>query len=317
MTTIQQMIDKLRMWVAKYIVPLFLILGFLITLLGGFIPLFLFYSAPNYSFQPNFSGFGIARNETNISLILFVLSVTIEPPELYFYYSFTCYENGTYNFLFWFPFKIISRTSSSVNMSFNPTSRGSAVWLRYQIDNVRYGWAGGQFSGVFSIENTFESGTRGSYMFVLPFGLGIPAELVWDIQRELEVPFVTPSESIDLSFGVPGGYHITQTFPPHSVGPNTWTTISNRTVTKVGWNPRELRDSVTIYCQNPNEIALYQSYLFIGGLCLGIGVPMMTTTFYDAVKRWSKPRQDGDRYVGELSDKTKQITKKRQQPLTE
>ena len=293
----KQMFEKLCMWVAKYIIPLFFTLGFLITLLGGFIPLFLFYNAPNYSFQPNFSGFGVARNETNISPNFFVLSITIRPPELYFYYSFSCCENGTYNFLFWFPFKIISKTSSTMNMSFNATSRGSAVWLRYQVDNVGYGWVNHQFSGVFSIENTFQSGTRGSYMFVLPFGLGIPGELIWNIQRELKVPFTTTSANIDLSFGVPSGYHITQTFPPHTVGPNTWTTRSNRTITKVGWNPRDLRDSVTIYCQNPNEIALYQSFLFIGGLCLGIGFPIMTTPVYDTVKKWTKPRQNEDRYV--------------------
>jgi len=216
------------------------------------------------------------------------LSITTGPAELSFYYSFSCDQNGTYNFLFWFPFKITSKTSSKVDMSFNATAKGSAVWLQHQVDNVHYGWTGQQISGVFSIENTFQSGTRESYMFVLPFGLGVPHELVRKIQMDLGVPFVTPSASIDLSFGVRRSYLITQTFPQHSVGPNTWTTPTNRTITKVGWNPKGLSDSVTIYCQNPNETAIYQSFLFIGGLCLGIGAPIVTTTLYDATKEWTK-----------------------------
>lgn len=284
----KQVATRLRTHLAKNIVHVFLTLGFLITLLGGLIPLYLFYNAPSHTFQPNFSGFGIARNGTSISPQLFVISVTIKPPELYFHYSFVCSENGTYNFLFWFPFEIISRITSTVNMSLNTTSQGSAVWLRHQVDNVHYGWADHHFSGVFLIKNTFQSGTRGSYMFVLPFGLGIPGELIRNIQRELGVAFTTAVANIDLSFGVPEGYHITQTFPPHSIGPNTWITPSNRTITKVGWNPKDLKDSVTIYCQNPNEIALYESFLFIGGLCLGIGVPMMTTPVYDVLKKWAR-----------------------------
>jgi len=282
------MIEEFREWTARYIVPLFLTLGMIIAFLGGFIPLYVFFNAPNYSFQPNFSGFGIARNQTYISPLRFVLSITTGPPELYFSYSFSCAENGTYNFLFWFPFKIVSEASSKVDMSFNATAKGSAVWLQYQVDNVHYGWTGQQISGVFSIENTFQSGTRGSYMFVLPFGLGVPHELVRKIQMDLGIPFVTPSASIDLSFGVRVGYLITQTFPQHSVGPNTWTTPTNRTITKVGWNPKELSDSITVYCQNPNEMAIYQSFLFIGGLGLGIGVPIVTTTLYDATKEWTK-----------------------------
>jgi len=234
------MIAKFREWTVTYIIPLFLALGITITILGGFIPLYLFFNAPNYSFHPNFSGFGIARNQTHITPYLFILSITTEPAELYFYYSFSCAKNGTYNVIFWFPFKIISKASSKVDMSFNATAKGSAVWLQHQVDNVHYGWTGQQISGVFSIENTFQSGTRGSYMFVLPFGLGIPRESVQKIQKDLGVPFVTPSASIDLSFGIPRGYLITQTFPQHSVGPNTWTTPTNRTITKVGWNPKEL-----------------------------------------------------------------------------
>jgi len=287
-TTIQKL-EKRRPWVAKYFTCLFLLAGLLITTILGLVPYCLFFSAPHYALQPSFAGFGVARNTSNIVPSWFVVGVAVDPPELWFQYFFEYSMNGTYNFLFIFPFKIINKIRASENMHFNSTSRGSAIWLQYKVNDVPFGWAGTDIWGDFSIENTFKSGTRGSYMFILPFGRGISGEVLGNLQEALQVTFHTPDTNISLQVGLPARYQITQAFPPISAGPNVWTTPSNRVISTVEWQFETLQDSVTIYCQDPDEIALYQSYQFISGLGFGIGVTMVTTTVYDAIKDWVRP----------------------------
>jgi hypothetical protein len=138
----------------------------------GLFPYYLFFSAPRYSLNSNFSGFGVARNNTNVSPNSLVMDVRVDPPELWFQCSFDCDVNGTYNFIFVFSFKIISKITATENMFFNASSHGSAVWLQYQVNDVSSGWMPKNVGGEFSIENTFGSSIRkitpgncsGSYM---------------------------------------------------------------------------------------------------------------------------------------------------------
>jgi len=278
--------EILQRWIARHFTSTFLLTGLVIMFIG-IATSYLFYSAPRYSFRPTFSGFGVARNSTNISPEMLVVGIGLDPPELWFQYFFSCSANGTYNFLFVFPFYVTSTYASKENMSLRATSQGSAIWLQYQVSDVSYGWESGEVWGVFSIENTFQSGFRGSYMFLLPFGMGIHPEVYGNLQRELGVTFHTPDTNITLQFGLPARYQITQTFPPLSSGPETWVTYTNRTITTVKWEFETLQNSVTIYCQDPNEIAFYDHLLFISGLGYGIGVSIVITTVYEAVKDWA------------------------------
>lgn len=291
MKTVKRKLEEWRPWIAKYFYYIFLLMGLLITFLGGLYPYYLYYSAPNYSFEPGFSGFGVARNQTNILPWMMVVGIGVDPPDLWFQYFFQCSINGTYNFIFVFPFNVISKISATENMSFRTTSRGSAIWLRYEVNDISVGWASKEIWGYFSIENTFQSGTRGSYTFLLPFGMGIHPEVYGNLQRELNVPFHTPDTNITLQFGLPGHYKITGTFPPVSAGPNVWITPTNRSIETVEWEFETLRDSVTVQCQDPNEASYYQSLPFISGLGLSIGASIATRTIYDAVKEWASPSQ--------------------------
>jgi len=138
---------------------MFIVTGLLITILGGLLPYWIFAGAPNYSFKPGFSGFGIARNETTVLPTLMVVGLGAEPPELWFEYFCACSMNGTYNFLFFFPFKIVSEEGNSTDISFRATQTGSAVWLSLNINDVYLGSRDIEIWGDLSIENTFQSGS--------------------------------------------------------------------------------------------------------------------------------------------------------------
>ena len=172
------------------------------------------------------------------------------------------------------------------NIHFNATPHGSLVWIKLYVDDVFSEPVKRSIEGRFYILNTFQSGTRGSYMFVLPFRGASYREVVEDIQRELDIDF-HPLEGAEVSlfFSFPKRYKITQTFPPFSAGPTD--SPFDKEIKLVEWNLKRLQDSITIYCQDENEIARYQNYQFFAGLLLGIGIPMATQTIYEAVKERS------------------------------
>jgi len=281
---------KFRQFIAKYffvVYIIFIMIGLTTVVLGG-IFYYRFVSAPSYSFKYGFSGFGIARNDTDIIPDMMVVGVGIDPPELWFQYFFQCSANGTYNFFFVFPFNITGKWFTSEDMLFNATPYGSVVYLRHQVTNVTAGWLSQDISGDFSIENTFQTGTRGRYTFILPFGMGVHSEVFQDVWKELKVSFHSPDVNITLQVGLPSELHLVNSFPPVSKGPNTWKTPYNRTINSLEWASETLQDSVTIQTENTEEIGSYENLPFISGVLLGIGIPTIITTSYDAIKEWGQ-----------------------------
>jgi hypothetical protein len=288
---------KFRRWVGKYffvVYAIFIAIGLTTAVLGGII-YYQFVNAPNYSFKSGFSGFGIARNDTDISPDRMIIGIGIDPPELWFQYFFGCSANGTYNFFFVFPFNITDKRFTSENMSFNATPYGSVVYLRHHVDNVTSGWLFQEISGVFWVENTFQTGSRGSYTFILPFGMGVHAEAYQDVWRELKVGFHTPDARITLQVGLPSRFKLVNVFPPVSRGPNRWTTPDNRTIDSVEWEFETLQNSVTIQTEDRGEIVFYENLPFISGLLLSIGIPTMITTIYDAIKELARSPKRTDK----------------------
>ncbi len=274
---------------AKYFYLFFFVIGLVITIFLGVLPCCSFFNAPSYSFQPSFSGFAVARNHTNITPDRLRVIIGIEPATLFFQYSFACYENGTYNFLFIFPFNVTSKINSTQNMNFTATSVGSAIWLQYPLNDVPQGGSHRDIFGDFLIENTFQSGTRGSYTFILPFGGAIKSEVIGNRQSGLGVFFHT--EKVELEFTVPETFRIIQSFPGFLEGPEPFVTSTNRTMMSVKWIFDELRGSVTIYCEDPNERSSYESWLFLGGIFLSLGMSITVTTIYDFFKERTRPSE--------------------------
>jgi len=259
---------------------LFLALGiFLLSIGSGLFALYV--NATRYRSDPNLSGFGVARNQTSVTPFSHTVIVSAEPNELFFQYRFFCDKSGTYNFLFYFPFKINAISASTLGMNFNATPFGSAVWIKYQVSRE------GNYDvyGQCEIEDTFRTGTQGSYVFLLPFGRGISADVVSELQIGLGVTFFTPDGSqIDLSFVVPDALQIVQTIPPTQGAPSPVPSVYKNNMTGLNWRFTELRDSIAIYCQNSDETKLYQIFLFFSGLFIGLGGEILVTLSYDFIK---------------------------------
>ena len=253
----------------------------------------LFVDAPAYSFNPNVRGFLVARNQTVTPTSMNII-LGIDPMELYFQYFFGCEANGTFDFLFVFPVQIVSKIATSMNMSVRSTHYGSAIWLHYDVVDVAAG-AGPKWHpeeeiwGWFSISNTFQSGTRGSYTFILPFTSDMDASVAADLWSQLSVNSYDAGAPITLQFGLPGSHRILQTFPPISSGPNVWINPYNQTRTTVKWNFQSLGEMLTIQSEDSTEISRYDILPFISGVLIGVGVPITTSALYDWIKEWAFP----------------------------
>jgi len=251
----------------------------------------MFYGAPVYSFKPGYSGFGIFHNDTIIPVSM-IVSVVVNPAELWFDYFFGYNENGTYNFIFVFPFNILGFYRASENMSTRSTPHGSAVWLQYRASNTSLGYMNHQIWGDFKIENTFQEGTRGSYTIILPFGMGIEPDVASDLQKTLEVPLYSGDVNVTLYVTLPGGFMPTTTFPPNSAGPEPYTTPFNTTITSIEWNAGKLQNSVTIEAVDTGEKSFYDNIPFESGVLLAIGLQFMFTTSYDAIRKWGSSKTE-------------------------
>jgi hypothetical protein len=261
----------------------------------------------NYRLDPNYSGFGVLVNKTNISPVHpdLIIILSIEPNELYFQYFFMCKEAGTYNFLFIFPFNLTEKLSATENVSFKSTPYGSAVWLQYVINET----GSHSISGNFAIEETFKSGSGGSCMFVLPFGFGIHSETVGNLQNELNVTFDGAYNQVDVSFVTPfPKYRIIQTFPQMQYGPSPMPG-REREIAGSRWVFKgELRESITIYSESPEEISNNQNSLFLGGLLLGFGINIIVRVAYDYAKERALARHE--RSTEAAHEKSEEISDK-------
>ena len=285
---------KFSRFIGKHFFTLAFLIGLLITsAIGG--GLFLLYRyAPSHSFNPNYRGFAIARNHTQ-SLIPYTLSVQVfvssEKPKLYFRYDFAVAENGSYNFILIFPFNVTQMIRSTESMNFNVTPYGTAIWTKRQITDVGIGWRGDYVWGDFYIVNTFQSGTRGDYIFALPFfgGVGGSSDIIDRLQDELNVVWHSPDARVELEFVVPSRFKITQAYPRTFLGPDTLEISGNRTISRVQWSLSWPDQQFTIFCQDKGEIAHYESLLFLSGLFLSVGASIIVRSAYDAAKEKYHP----------------------------
>jgi len=294
MKGIRARLEEHRPWIRKYFYHLFAIAGILISTVGlSFYVLFVV--APAYSFNPNVRGFLVARNQTITPTSMNII-LGIDPMELYFQYFFGCEANGTYDFLFVFPVQIVSKIATSMNMSVKSTPYGSAIWLHYEVVDAAAGASPNwhpeeEIWGWFSISNTFQSGARGSYTFILPFTSDMDASVAEDLWGQLSVNSYDAGAPITLQFGLPGSHRILQTFPPISSGPNVWINPYNQTRTTVKWNFQSLGEMLTIQSEDSTEISRYGILPFISGVLIGVGVPITTSALYDWIKEWAFLRE--------------------------
>ncbi len=251
-----------------------------------------FYSAPVYSFKAGYSGFEIAHNASSVTPQWMTVYVAVNPPELFFDYFSICNANGTYDFIFAFPFNILGQNGASENMSTRSTPYGPAVWLKYVVDNASSWGLGHEIWGDFVIENTFQDGTRGLYTIILPFGMGVRSEVTGDLWQALQVPFYS-DVNITLYVALPVGFKPTTTFPPNR-GLEFPPTRFNVTQAQASmtWDAGTLQNSVTIEAADTNEKAFYDNIPFTTGILLAIGLQFMFTVGYDSFRKWARSQTE-------------------------
>jgi hypothetical protein len=286
MKTVRLRISLYRREIMRWFMVILFVIGSVLTGLATYFYV-VFVTAPVYSFKTGYSGFGIAHNESIIPMLMTV-GVAINPPELWFDYYFSCYMNGTYNFIFAFPFNIMRQIRVSENMSTKSTPHGSAIWLQCRVNNVSSYGLDHEIWGDFAIENTFQEGTRGSYTIILPFGMGISPEVTEDLWQALKVPFYSGDINVTLYVALPGGFRPTTMFPPNSRGPELYKTPFNVTIDSTEWDAGRLQNSVTIEAIDVNEKPIYDNIPFTSGILFGIGVQLMFTIGYDSIRRWAR-----------------------------
>ncbi|MGD0495908.1 MAG: hypothetical protein ABSB28_07675 [Candidatus Bathyarchaeia archaeon] len=252
-----------------------------------------FYSAPVYSFKAGYSGFEIAHNTSSITPVTMTVLVSVNPPHLFFDYYFICNANGTYNFIFAFPFNILEQTGASEKMATRSRPHGSAIWLQYVVDNVSSWGLGHEIWGDFVIENTFQDGTRGSYTIILPFGMGMDFEVVRDLWQALKVPFNSGGVNITLYVALPVGFRPTTTFPLNrglEYPPSHFNVTQAQA--SMTWDAGTLQNSVTIEAIDINEKSFYDNIPFTSGILLAIGLQFVFTIGYDFVKKWGRSQTE-------------------------
>ena len=228
----------------KLFILLFIILialGVIVTSIGGY----WFYSyanPPTLSSDPNYQGFAIARNST-INPIAMNIELEVNPSELSFQYFYNAQLNGTYNFIFVFPFHVTGIVDESENMSINPTNTCTVFSLSLNLTKNNEYWESEQISGDFMIAQTFLSGSRGLYTMVLPFSGGVGGETYNTLQQKLEVGIYSPDAPITLGVILPAAYSVTESFPSMA-GVNPYIMpFTNTSVMSLSWNFAEMQDS--------------------------------------------------------------------------
>lgn len=303
--TIREVKKENGKFAGKHFFALAFLAGLAVTfVIGG--GLFVSYQyAPSYSFQPNYQGFAVARNYTQNIMPYFLrvrISTPTEQPVLYFRYDFSVAENGSYNFIFLFPFQVAQKISSTKSMNYNSTPYGTAVWLKNRVVDVDVGWKSKYIWGEFYVTNTFQSGTRGDYIFALPFimGVGGPSDVIDELQRELKVAWHSPDVKVELEFTVPSRLQITQAYPQSFLGPDTLTITGNRTINMVRWNVSWPSQQFTVICRDNKETAYYQSILFLSGIFISIGAGVVVRSVYDAAREKCRLAEQNDWMLRQL-----------------
>jgi hypothetical protein len=266
---------QIRYWIRKRFYVIFFLVGIIVASVGAV----LFYgyaNPPSYSYDPHYQGFGVAQNSTALPNIM-VIGFIVDPPELFFQYFYIAQTYGTYNFIFVFPFNVVSIIGDSGNMTVNSTNTCTVISMSLHLNESSQ-----QIWGDFRIAKTFLSRNRGLYTIVLPFGRGINSEVFNKIQQKLKVP-LSPLADVELYASVP--YSYTESIPVITDLNPFINPITNKSYASLHWYFNgDVQNSVTVMCTDQSEIDNIQNMTFWSGIFFGIGFSFILNTVYDAYR---------------------------------
>jgi hypothetical protein len=281
----------------KHFFLAFFLVG-LIVLAFGIVFCFLYFGAPTDTSNPNLQGFAVLKNDT-ITPEAFGVTIYADPPQLYFSYFFRMESAGNYDlfFIFIFPFYIRESITSNYPLAINHTSTGSLILVHYRMETGSENIPD-NIDGLFSINQTFMSGNRGSYVLSLPFGMGLNFDTLLPLYQEYGS--YSYQQNVTISVVLPKNDVPTSYFPTPSLGPHYGAYYGNRTSSSLEWDSSvPINDLVplndeTVILQNQNEISLYSFYLFFSGILLGTGISLVFTVVYDYFKERHERTEDFD-----------------------
>jgi hypothetical protein len=278
---VRYLIIKRKLFAVIFIV--LIALGVIITSIGV-----LFYSnanPPTFSSNPYYRGLGIVENSTIIPGTMYI-GLQVNPPAFSFQYFFITKVNGTYDFVFEFPFNVISKIRGTEGMSVNSTDTCTVISVS---NNLTQG--SGEVWGQFTVSPTFLSGSRGLYTMVLPFGNPYNSEAFQKAVSELQVSSLQPDAKIKLNIVLPHDYSWTESFPAMTgMEPFTYP-LTDKPKTSLYWdfdNLQNIQGSVTVKYEDQSQIGNYANWNFLSGIFIGVGSSILTTSVYDGLKKWSE-----------------------------
>ena len=224
------------------------------------------------------------------------IGLQVNPPGFSFQYFYTTPTNGTYNFIFEFPFDVTSSIpiySFSGTLlkpeytSINSTNTCTVISASLNVNSSHL--MDGEVWGNFNIAPTFLSGNRGLYTIVLPFGNPYNSKVFANIAGELNVSPFTPDVQINLNIILPHSDSYSGSFP--SIAGMEPFTFTNKPTTSIYWNFANLQNlegSVTVEYENQSQIGNYENWTFLSGAFIGVGSSILITSIYDGFKKWSE-----------------------------
>jgi hypothetical protein len=261
-----------------------------------------YFNAPTYTPNPSFQGFAVLKNN-NVTAEQFGVTIYADtnPPQLFFRYFFKI-ESAGYNdviFIFIFPFYVERSIANytNVDMTITHNVTYSLILVHLRIESGPQGYSD-NFQGLFSINQTFMSGNRGSYVISLPFGMGLDYNTLSPLYQEYGSYLYLQNVTISLVLpknGVPTSY-----FPAPSSIPLYGAYYNGRPPSAFEWDSSVPTSNLisqgdeTVILQNQDEISLYSFYLFLSGILLGTGISLVFTVVYDDLKERHERKEDYD-----------------------
>jgi hypothetical protein len=266
-------------------------------------------NAPTKTIDRNLEGFFVMENETGISDDYLGMIIVLQPPTLYVEHAVELEQNGTYNFVLCFPFRIreINQTSSvPIKSEFeldNNGTKGSSVSISLvrQEGSVNITETVG---ASFSIEETFVSGRRGTYFANIRFtyfgALGtILLNSPWINRTEWLPkylgPVPMPVKNFFLIFMYPERISVTQASPDFTIGPSGFPSSNAMpNMTSLTWYYQEMNSSdfsIVIHFTDNPEYDSYQQTLFNSGLWYGLGPTIMITSLFELGRKIIETRR--------------------------
>jgi hypothetical protein len=276
-TTHRQISKWLRKWRFYVVAFLIGIVGF--PFVGG---LFYMWANPSmYSYDPRYQGFAVDQNSTVIPNGFYIdFNANVNPPELFFQYWFIIQTNGTYSFIFSFPFNVFVVFHNADNMTINPTSTDTVMYVTLpENEGSQDIW------GDFGITRTFLSDNRGFHTIELPFGGVVNSDAVV-LEQKLGIEPSFQSVSVNLYVGLPISYSYVESIPAISdsnpfVNPQT-----NVSSASLHWYFNNgLQNSVTIVYNDQSEVGYLQNMTFWSGIFFALGFSLAVNTMYDAYRK--------------------------------